>query len=186
MQVVILSLANNRLTGTVPYMPNLLMLDMSSNRLTEPRFDAVPAFLQLLYLSNNSLTGELSQLGSLTWSPQYMEFISSYPELSLLDLSYNNLSGSLPQVMPFLSVLDISNNSFAGTLPSSWSWRMPSMARLRLDKQSGHRHITTVLVCMGRRDIQLLTVVNHKYPHAWPRACTMGPAVLSLSRAQDW
>ena len=133
MQVAILSLANNRLSGTVPYMPSLVMLDMSSNRLTEPRFNAVPASLQLLFLSNNSLTGNMSPIGSLTWSTYRMDFITSYPEFSLLDLSYNNLSGSLPEDMPNLSVLDVSNNKLVGTLPSSWSWRMNRMAKLRLD-----------------------------------------------------
>ena len=39
---------HNQLSGTVPYMPSLQVLDVSSNLLTEPRFDDVPATLQLL------------------------------------------------------------------------------------------------------------------------------------------
>ena len=91
MQVRVCSLANNQLSGTVRYMPNLLVLNMSSNELTEPGFDAVPAALQLLYLANNSLTGNMLQLGRST---------SGYMDLKLLDLSDNNVSGSLPQYMP--------------------------------------------------------------------------------------
>lgn len=122
-QVTLLRLQYNQLSGTVPYMPNMQVLDVSTNLLTEPRFDAVPATLQFLYLSNNSLTGKLLHLGSLSSGPM---------DLKLLDLSYNNLSGSLPQDLPpNLSILNISNNAFAGTLPSSWS--KLQMAYLRLD-----------------------------------------------------
>ena len=123
MQVVLLGLEHNQLSGTVPYLPNLQVLNVSSNLLTEPRFDAMPATLQFLYLSNNRLTGELLQLGRLTSGPK---------DLRLLDLAYNNLSGSLPQDMPIsLSIVNISNNAFGGTLPSNWS--KLKMASLKLD-----------------------------------------------------
>ena len=102
-------------------MPSLTVLDVSSNQFTEPRFEGMPATLQLLYLANNSLTGNISQLGVPNRG------------LKLLDLSYNSLWGPLPQDMPHdLSILNISNNAFAGTLPSSWS-RLQNMAELRLD-----------------------------------------------------
>ena len=124
MQVLILSLHDNQLTGTVPYMPSLLVLDMSSNRLTDIRFDAGPASLQILYLANNNLTGELLQFGSLP---------TGYMDLKMVDLSDNNLSGSLPQDMPpNLSILNISNNAFAGTLPSTWS-KLQNIAVMTLD-----------------------------------------------------
>ena len=123
MQVAVLGLFHNQLSGTVPYMPSLQVLDVSSNLLTEPRFDAMPATLQFLYLSNNSLTGDMLQLGRLTSGPR---------DLKLLDLSHNNLSGSLPQDLPpSLSILNISNNLLVGTLPSSWS--KLKMASLKLD-----------------------------------------------------
>ena len=123
MQVVLLKLKGNQLSGTVPYMPNLQVLDMSSNLLTEPRFDAVPATLQFLYLSDNKLVGELPNFRSLT---------TGYVDLKLLDLSHNNLSGLLPEdLLPSLSMLNISHNAFVGTLPSNWS--KLQLADLRLD-----------------------------------------------------
>ena len=123
MQVALLRLSHNQLSGTVPYMQNLRVLDAASNLLTEPRFDAMPATLQLLYLSNNSLTGNMLQLGSLT---------SGTRGLELLDLSYNHISGSLPHNLPpNLSILNFSNNALVGTLPSSWS--NLKMASLKLD-----------------------------------------------------
>ena len=123
MQVAWLELAYNQLSGAVPYMPSLQVLDASSNLFTEARFDAMPAILQLLYLSNNSLTGELLQLGNLTSGPR---------DLKLLDLSNNSFTGLLPQNLPpSLSILNISNNALVGTLPSSWS--KLKMAVLKLD-----------------------------------------------------
>ena len=119
-----LALQSNRLSGTIPYMPSLQVLNLASNQVR--RFSAMPATLQFLYLANNSLTGDLSQLWNLT---------TSYMELKLLDLAYNNLSGSLPQdmrMLPNLSILNISNNALVGTLPSGWS-RLKTMADLRLD-----------------------------------------------------
>ena len=124
MQVTQLLLGSNQLSGTVPYMPNIKVLDMSRNRLTEPRFHAVPATLQILYLDHNSLTGALLRLGDSTLDSM---------ELTLLDASHNKLSRSLPRDMPpNLSVLDIAHNAFTGTLPSGWS-RLQKMADVRLD-----------------------------------------------------
>ena len=108
-------------------MPSLLVLSASSNGFTDPSFDAMPATLQLLYLANNNLTGDISQLGECT----------DY-NLTLLDLSYNNLTGSLPEFknMPQnLRILNISNNCLVGTLPSSWS-KLQNMTELRLDNNN--------------------------------------------------
>ena len=121
-QVKILNLDNNQLSGPVPYMPELLVLNVSSNQFTEPEFDVVPTSLQLLYLANNNLTGKMLQVGS-------------HPDstLKLLDVSSNNLTGPLLEDMPRnLSILNISNNAFVGSLPSSW-YRLQNMTELRLD-----------------------------------------------------
>ena len=119
---MVLELENNQLSGPVPYMPQLLVLNVSSNQFTESRLDVVPATLQLLYLANNSLTGNILQ-----------KLENSKSGLKLLDLSYNKLSGSLPEDLPMnLSILNISNNAFVGSLPSGWS-RLQNMTELRLD-----------------------------------------------------
>ena len=124
MQVVGLLLKNNRLSGRVPYMDNLQFLDLTFNFFTE--LNAVPFAMEQLYLSGNLLNGNIPQLGSHLSGERV-------PALKLLDLSYNNLSGSLPQDMPpSLSVLNISNNAFAGSLPSSWG-TLQNMTVLRLD-----------------------------------------------------
>ena len=124
MQVVGLDLGFNQLSGMIPSIPTLQYLDLSSNRLTE--LNVVPSTLELMYLANNSLTGDIQQLGTqLAVEPK--------SALKLLDLSYNNLTGSLPQEMPpSLSVLNISNNAFVGSLPTSWG-TLQNMSSLRLD-----------------------------------------------------
>lgn len=105
-------------------MPVLAVLNMSSNQLTDPRFDAVPATLQLLYLANNRLTGKLPQLRSSA---------SGNSNLKLLDVSYNNFFGPLPQDLPLnLSIFNISSNAVVGSLPSIWS-RLRHLVDLRLD-----------------------------------------------------
>ena len=125
-QVIVLELQDNQLSGTVPYMEKLQYLNLSSNHFTEPNLKAVPIELQLLYLANNSLGGNILQLGSHLSGERIFT-------LKLLDLSFNILSGSLPQdVPPSLSVLNISNNAFVGSLPSSWS-TLQNMTVLRLD-----------------------------------------------------
>lgn len=79
MQVAGFALADKQLSGTVPYMPNLQFLNLSHKLFIEPRLDAVPATLQLLYLADNDLTGDMLQLASHPFSG-----------LKPLDLSYNN------------------------------------------------------------------------------------------------
>ena len=124
MQVKYLYMENNRFSGTVPYMENLLVLNASVNRFSDARFDKVPAMLQLVYLAKNKLAGKM---------PPLEDWTSSSVNLTLMDLSYNDLFGSLPDAMPpNLAALNISNNAFTGALPSSWS-KLKHMADLRLD-----------------------------------------------------
>lgn len=117
-------MGNNQFFGTVPYMENLVVLNASVNHFSDARFDKVPAMLQLLYLANNKLTGKM---------PPLEDWTSSSVNLTLMDLSCNDLSGPLPDAMPpNLAALNISDNAFIGALPSSWS-KLKHMAELRLD-----------------------------------------------------
>ncbi|KAH9558767.1 hypothetical protein CY35_06G024400 [Sphagnum magellanicum] len=65
------------------------------------------ASLEVLSISNNKLSGEFPDL-------------SSFPELQKLDLSFNQLNGSLPPSIwsiANLNVLDLSENNFSNNLP---------------------------------------------------------------------
>ena len=120
MQVLYVSLADNQLSGNIPNFPSALILDFSSNRLQPSPLDIMPSGLQILKLANNSMSGNLTM---------YM----TPANLTLVHLSYNLLSGSLPADMPNnLSVLNISHNTFTGRLPSEWS-TLTSLAELKMD-----------------------------------------------------
>ncbi|KAJ4717599.1 putative Leucine-rich receptor-like kinase family protein [Melia azedarach] len=87
------------------------ILDLSSNNLQGSL--TVPPIGTFTYLvSNNSLTGEIP-----TW-------ICKLESLVALDLSYNNLSGNLPQCLgsfsPGLSILQLSRNKFCGSIPETF------------------------------------------------------------------
>ncbi|CAA0277255.1 unnamed protein product [Arabidopsis thaliana] len=133
----ILDLSNNKIKGQVPdwlwRMPTLNSVDLSNNSLSgfhvsvkaspESQLTSVdlssnafqgPLFLpskSLRYFSgsNNNFTGKI---------PRSICGLSS---LEILDLSNNNLNGSLPwcleTLMSSLSDLDLRNNSLSGSLP---------------------------------------------------------------------
>ena len=160
MQVEVLYLQNNQLSGTVPYAPNLFVLDASSNQFTDPRFDAVPAELQLLYLANNSLTGNMLQLGS-----------RPNNKLNVLDLSHNHLSGSLPEGIPTnLSILNISSNALDGSLPHSWGM-LQNLTVLRLDNNQFTGALPASWAALGSQtDNSLqLSVTNSSLRAGMPR-----------------
>ena len=124
MQAVYVSVATNELSGALPEAWHVLqVLDASSNHFTTANIGNFSAYLQLLYLGNNSLAGTLPPSG-----------LSS--SLTLLDVSYNLFSGPLPHDLPTrLGVLNVSRNSLSGTLPSDWS-TLQQIGEVRLDDNS--------------------------------------------------
>ncbi|KAJ4717600.1 Receptor-like protein [Melia azedarach] len=112
-----LNLSFNFLTGFHDQYPIIrsgssltVTLDLRSNNLQGPL--PVPPMETLNYLvSNNSLTGEI-----LPW-------ICDLNILTVLDLSYNNLSGNLPQCLGSfrigLTILQLSRNKFSGSIPQT-------------------------------------------------------------------
>jgi len=135
------------LVGKIPLwisrLAKLEMLDLSNNRLTGP----IPSWingLQLLFfieLSNNSLTGNIpttlmempmlqSEKNFVRLDPKYLELpvfwtpsrqyrlLNAFP--NVVNLSNNNLTGTIPPEighLKVLNVLDLSSNSFSGQIP---------------------------------------------------------------------
>lgn len=90
--LVILRLSNNFFTGAVP--PTLL--------------SATLGLLEELDFSNNNLTGEVTRVLSTS--------------LKVLNLSFNSLSGALPQKIGSCSTVDLSHNNFNGNLSEMQYW----------------------------------------------------------------
>ncbi|GAU42682.1 hypothetical protein TSUD_131100 [Trifolium subterraneum] len=122
--LIYLDLAYNQLQGSIQdgigQLANIQHLDLQSNMLS----GSIPStignlsslhrdkFLSLierisdsLYLSNNSMTGDMSNL---TLKCEY------------LYLEHNNFTGGLPNISPKAYEVDLAYNSFSGSIPHSW------------------------------------------------------------------
>jgi len=147
-----LDLGFNELEGTIPPLPaSLSVLRLSDNNL-EGLIPSMPSQLTQLDLSRNRLDGHLDDL----------LYLSRYNELSVLDLSYNRFTSSIPNdfllgnwdyvslsnnqfrgpiiiesdsVAPprrYLQQLDLSYNLLSGTFPMP-KYRLTSLTNLRLN-----------------------------------------------------
>ncbi|WJX37812.1 hypothetical protein P8452_25540 [Trifolium repens] len=69
------------------------------------KFSSLIEGIPILYLSNNSMSGDLSNL-----------------TLNCIDLflDHNNFTGGLPNISPMANRVDLSYNSFSGSIPNSW------------------------------------------------------------------
>ncbi|XP_059668241.1 LRR receptor-like serine/threonine-protein kinase GHR1 [Cornus florida] len=113
-----LNLSHNSLISTLPtaisQFPKLSVLDICFNQLDGPILTTLltsPTLLEL-HLGNNFL------IGSIEFSaPPSIE-----PNLRVLDLSHNRLSGYFPdgfRLLSDLQVLSLAGNNFSGSLPTS-------------------------------------------------------------------
>jgi len=127
-QVFSVSLPNNNLKGAVPdsisKIKSLKVLELNNNELTGPVPSTLASlgFLRLVHLNNNKLSGPLPAT--------IMNLTVNWPPLQELDLSYNQISGDVPESMfgpehqdPFapdnnLKVLNLRYNAVTGPLPS--------------------------------------------------------------------
>ncbi|XP_050207860.1 receptor-like protein 33 [Mercurialis annua] len=124
----LLNLSHNHLSGfeqdpLVLQWPKLRTLDLRSNVL-EGTLPIPPSSINSYLISKNKLSGEISPL------------ICNLIFIQSLDLSFNNLSGALPNCLGSLSnsisLLDLKQNNFHGNIPSTWR----SGCRLRMISMS--------------------------------------------------
>ncbi|CUG66050.1 GP46-like surface antigen, putative, partial [Bodo saltans] len=144
--LVVVDLSNNALQGSVPA-PTLAFTTMNVLLLggDSHTFSAMPALsTKFPNLTRFSLSGSFSTVfpyawfvGSLAWmnlttvSLRKCGFTGTFPkplastQLTLIDFSRNQLSGTLPadlaSYVPLLTTLTLGTNSFNGALPSTWS-----------------------------------------------------------------
>ena len=107
-----INLSQNSLTE-IEQLPwrNIEILDLSSN-LIQGNLPIPPSKTSIFSISNNSLSGEISDL------------ICNLSSVEILDLSHNNLSRIIPQCLGNLSkisMLNLQMNKFYGTIPPTFA-----------------------------------------------------------------
>ncbi|XP_040966939.1 receptor-like protein Cf-9 homolog [Gossypium hirsutum] len=108
-----LNVSHNSLTE-VEHFPwkNIISLDLSSN-LIRGNLPIPASNISVFFISNNSFNGEVSSL------------ICNATSLQILDLSHNNLSGTIPQRFGNLSnnlqFFNLKKNKFYGTIPPTFA-----------------------------------------------------------------
>ncbi|KAI5678929.1 hypothetical protein M9H77_09879 [Catharanthus roseus] len=116
--IKILNLSNNHLFGEISSIPNSMesfrLICLSSNQLSGP-LPHVPANSVVeLDLSNNSFTGDMSDL--------LCAVVEQYIILEILNLEGNLLFGEIPDCWinwPKLRIINLANNNLTGRIPES-------------------------------------------------------------------
>ena len=176
-----LDLSNNRIKGQVPKwmfkeLGNLKSLNLSHNSLTsieqipgenlenldlhanflQGTFPVPPSSVVFFSISNNKLTGEIpSSICNLT--------------LQILDISFNNLTGTIPRCLgylsDFLSVMDLRTNRFHGTIPEMFA-KCKSLRTLVFNHNQLEGSLPQSLV--NCKKLEVLDFGNNKITDSFP------------------
>ncbi|KAG6769665.1 hypothetical protein POTOM_025325 [Populus tomentosa] len=146
-----LHLNNNSISGQIPpelhKLSTLFHLLLDNNNLSgylPPELSKFPE-MRIIQLDNNNFNGSgipatygnLSRLAKLSLRNCSLHGaipdLSSIPNLYYLDLSENNLSGSIPsKLSDSMRTIDLSENHLSGSIPGSFS-NLPFLQRLSLE-----------------------------------------------------
>ncbi|KAL1205338.1 LRR receptor-like serine/threonine-protein kinase GHR1 [Cardamine amara subsp. amara] len=171
-----LDLSGNNLSGPISSIMSTTLhtLDLSSNSLTG-ELPLLTGSCVLLDLSNNQFEGNLTR-----WSKweniEYLDlsqnhFTGLFPDVTPqllranhLNLSYNKLTGSLPERIPThypkLRVLDISSNSLEGPIPNELL-SMPTLEEIHLQNNGMTGNIGPLPSSVSR--IRLLDLSHNQF-----------------------
>ncbi|XP_023524680.1 leucine-rich repeat receptor-like tyrosine-protein kinase PXC3 [Cucurbita pepo subsp. pepo] len=196
-----LQLSKNQFRGTISedivrYM-NLTFIDMSSNYLSGslPLLIGNLSKLEFLILSANKFNGEIpesvSRISSLVrLAAHENRFIGNLPigitnYVKNLDLSYNNISGSIPVGLlskPQLETVDLSHNELEGPIPGDVS-SSSILVRLRLGSNMLNG---TIPATFGKlQKLMYLELDNNKLTGVIPNELGACKILLLLNLAQN-
>ncbi|PIN21787.1 Leucine-rich repeat protein [Handroanthus impetiginosus] len=189
-----LNLGQTGLEGGIPAffgnMSSLTVLDLNLNNLTGELFELMrnlsgptEKMLRSLWLSENSISGSLSNLSSFSslevlslhtnqLNGSIQEGYLKLPHLTYLDLSSNNFTGPLPDLSFSLSLeeLHLQKNSFNGTFDDSIG-RLPKLETLWIGSNLFHGIITeSILSNLSRLqnlDLSLNPFLTMKFSPEW-------------------
>ncbi|XP_022765778.1 receptor-like protein 12 [Durio zibethinus] len=151
-----LNLSHNSLTELeqIPW-KNIEMLDLSSN-LIQGDLKIPPLSTRVFLISNNNLSGDISSL------------ICNRTSLEILDLSHNNLSGTIPQCFGNLSrslwMLNLRMNNVSGTVPSFS--KECTFSNLNLNGNQLEGPLTQSII--NCRSLEVLDLGNNKINETFP------------------
>ncbi|EOY12098.1 Receptor like protein 6, putative [Theobroma cacao] len=153
-----LNLSHNSLIDFEPLpWKKIHILDLSSN-LIQGNVPIPPSTITFFFISNNSLSGEISSL------------ICNVSSLRVLDLSHNNLSGIIPQcfgnLSKSLSVLKLEMNKFRGIIPPTFM-KECDLSYLNLHGNQLEGPLTqSIINCRGLEVLDLgNNKINDTFPH---------------------
>ncbi|XP_040948765.1 receptor-like protein 9DC3 [Gossypium hirsutum] len=170
--LIYLVLYDNLLNGTLPswlytapslkeveHFPwnNIAVLDLSSN-LIRGNLPIPASMINVFLISNNSFNGEVSSL------------ICNATYLKILDLSHNNLSGTIPRCFGNLSnslqFLNLKKNKFYGTIPPTFAEGC-QLTNFNLNGNLLEGPLTpSILNCIGLEVLDLgNNKINDTFPH---------------------
>ncbi|XP_062218830.1 receptor-like protein EIX2 [Phragmites australis] len=164
-KLLVLDLSRNSLSGPFPSefgAPELVELDVSSNSINGTVPPSLCHFPNLLHLdlSNNNLTGHL---------PRCRNISSDGLGLTTLILYKNNLSGEFPIFLKHckaMTFLDLAQNMFSGMVPEWIGRKLPSLTHLRLRSNMFSGNIPTQLAQLS--DLQLLDLADNRISGSIP------------------
>ncbi|PRP78601.1 putative receptor protein kinase [Planoprotostelium fungivorum] len=139
--VVYLQFGQNRFEGDIPdafgLMSKLWVLDFSYNQFTGGFPQSITNLTQILQIraNDNQLSGPMPSLSSSLLKLQIQRnnlngtvfWMSSMPQIQLLDISYNQFSGPCSSInrLNYMTYCDWSNNQLTGRMPPGYTLTMP-------------------------------------------------------------
>ncbi|KAJ0763861.1 putative non-specific serine/threonine protein kinase [Helianthus annuus] len=152
----VLDLSDNSMNSSIPVMPNLLKLDVSSNKFEHIELVGIwrQCHLKELSVSGNHFGGEMIGPSSNTSE-------CSHYALEVLEADANDLNGSIPESVGKLNnlrVLSLWSNSFTGSIPKALE-RLRSLEALDLSENKLTGSVPTFLGNLTK--IDLLSLVSN-------------------------
>ncbi|XBH60723.1 hypothetical protein VPH35_115275 [Triticum aestivum] len=174
-QIHLASCNLTKFPGSLRYLDKVSVLDLSSNQIN----DVIPSWvwenwknqLESLNLSRNMFTA-LEKFPSLV----------HMPNLTVLDLSFNRLQGSIPipvTAMPG-KVLDYSNNNFSSILPDFGRYIRSFYLNLSKNKLNGH---VPSSICSAS-NLNILDLSYNNFSGSLP-SCLIGSGKLAVLKLRE-